>query len=78
MEEARRILGGPVEFASCGQECVQQGDVIVLASSREELQLNLSEMLARRKRPCVVIDCYAHMMQGQADEGIEYLSVMEK
>ncbi len=78
LAHARRLLGGPIEFAMSVEECVREADVVVIASSREEFQPVLAELLACRERPCVVIDCCAHQMQGSAHAGIEYLSMEEK
>ena len=30
VEAARRVVGGPVEFAESAEACVQQGDVVVI------------------------------------------------
>jgi hypothetical protein len=78
LAHARRLLGGPIEFAMSVEECVREADVVVIASSREEFQPVLAELLVYRKHPCVVIDCCAHQMQGSTHPGIEYLSLAEK
>ncbi len=78
MAQARRLLGGPIEFAASEEECLQHGDVVVIAAPREGILHALAKVLVRRGRPCVVIDCWAYGEPGPPREGIEYLSWAEK
>jgi len=78
MDKARRILGGPVEFAASAEECMKQADVVVIAAPCKEFQRIATIPRAHRNPQCVVIDCCA-LMEGEVPrDGIHFLTWKER
>ncbi len=61
VEAARRAMTGPVEFAESAESCVQQGDVVVITSTDDELRRIALARQPESTLPAashrVVIDC---------------------
>lgn len=74
MEQARRALGGPVEFAASLEGCVQEGDVVVIASPRDEFRRLPVKALVRENSPRVLIDCCRLLRPEQFDGITRYVS----
>lgn len=71
LENARRVLGSTVLFASTAESCIHQADVIVLATPWEAFKgLDPSVFRYNHRRP-ILIDCWRlleeHRYQGIAD-----------
>jgi hypothetical protein len=92
IEAARRVVGGPVEFAETAEACVQQGDVVVIASTHDEFRRIALAPQAPSALPAtsprVVIDCcntaaarpsYPAAARPEAgDPNVEYIRWAEK
>ncbi|MEZ8222132.1 NADP oxidoreductase coenzyme F420-dependent [Candidatus Fervidibacteria bacterium JGI MDM2 JNZ-1-D12] len=74
MAQARRALGGPVEFATSVEECVKEGDVIVLAAPRDEFKRLPVKTLVRENSPRVLIDCCQFLKPEQFEGIVRYVS----
>lgn len=73
MEDARGLLGGPVNFAASPEECVSDADVIVLTSPIKE-HPDLAAMTPNQsERPRVIIDCCGALNRKSLRAGIEYV-----
>jgi hypothetical protein len=73
MEKARKMLGGPVEFALSAEECIRQGDVIVVTVPCLEFTQVLVHILAANTSTPFVIDCCGLFGRNADTEGIRYL-----
>jgi hypothetical protein len=73
MEKARRMLGGPVEFRLSAEECIRQGDVIVVTAPCLEFTQVLDRILATNASRSLVIDCCGLLGRNAHAEGIRYL-----
>lgn len=72
VEQARRALSGPLEFASSIEGCLKEGDVIVLASPRDEFRRLPLRALARERAPRILVDC-CRLLQADQVAGIARL-----
>lgn len=74
MGKARRVLGGPVEFADSAEDCIKQADVIVVASTRGEFQQVQNAMPHHLERRRVLINCCTAFQPEPVRPGIEYVA----
>jgi UDPglucose 6-dehydrogenase len=58
MDNARQALDDRATFASSLAECLQQGDVIVIATPWQEFRTIQPAQLARKKKRPVLLDCW--------------------
>lgn len=73
MERARQMLGGPIKFGASAEECICQGDVVVLAVPCLEFTKIRAHILATNASRRLVIDCCGLLGRDAVAEGIQYL-----
>ena len=78
MERARQMLGGPIEFGASAEECIRQGDVVVVAAPCLEFTRVPAHIIATNASRCLVIDCCGLLGRDAVAEGIRYLRWEEK
>jgi len=78
MERARQMLGGPIEFGTSAEECIRQGDVVVVAAPCLEFTQVPAHIVATNGSRCLVIDCCGLLRRDAVAEGIQYLRWEEK
>ena len=75
MENARRVLGDSVGFASSVKACVNEADVIVLTTPWEEFKSIESGWLAGKSRRPVLLDCWRILEPTRYQGVAEYLAL---
>jgi hypothetical protein len=78
MERARQMLGGPIEFGVSAEECIRQGDIVVVAAPCLEFTQIPAHILATNASRRLVIDCCGLLGRDSVAEGIRYLPWEEK
>jgi len=66
-------LDGKVRFASRARECIEQSDVVVVATPWPEFCSLPSDQWARPRQPRTVIDCWRVLSHLEQCEGVRYL-----
>lgn len=75
MDNARKVLGGGVQFAASVEECVRGADVIVIVTPWEEFRSLTPHMLDRPSLPRVVVDCWRLLKAEQYLPGAQYIAL---
>ncbi len=70
---SKLTLGGQVRLASTAQQCIEQADVVVLATPWAAFGEIPAEKWARHSLPRIVIDCWRTLEHLKARPGISYL-----
>jgi predicted dinucleotide-binding enzyme len=70
---AAETLGTKVRIASTAQECIEQADVVVVATPWPAFHGIPADRWARERSPRVVIDCWRLLSHLDASSGIVYL-----
>lgn len=70
-----QALGNKVRFAGTAQECVEQADVVVLATPWQECCSLPAERWARHSPPRTVIDCWRALKHLAHCEGVRYVGL---
>jgi hypothetical protein len=73
MDKARQLLGGPVEFRPTAEECIGQGDVVVVAAPCREFTNALANINGTRAMRPLVIDCCGLLSRATLATGIQYV-----
>jgi UDPglucose 6-dehydrogenase len=58
IKNAKKVLNGPVTFASSMQECVKKANVLVITTPWEEFRHISPKMLLAGNIPRVIVDCW--------------------
>jgi UDPglucose 6-dehydrogenase len=72
-KNAASVLDARVHFASTARECIEQADVVVLATPWSELCAIPREHWARHNPPRVVIDCWRALEHLDNYDGVRYV-----
>jgi nucleotide sugar dehydrogenase len=75
MENAKKILGNNVIYASSSKECIQNSDVIVIATPWKEFQNIKSAWLKRKNGQPILIDCWRMLEPKKYKEVAQYLAI---
>ena len=70
-----KMLNGSISFATKAEACVQQADVVVLATPWQEFSSIPAPQWSRPGNPRVVIDCWRLLKQVAGQEGVHYVGL---
>lgn len=68
-------LGNKVRLASTAQQCIEQADVVVLATPWQEFREIPASQWSRHSPPLTVVDCWRVLKHLSSVDGVRYLSL---
>jgi UDPglucose 6-dehydrogenase len=74
-QNAAKALGGELRIAETPQECIEQANVVVLATPWPGFREIPAEQWARHSPPRVVIDCWRALKHLSGYDGVRYLGL---
>jgi predicted dinucleotide-binding enzyme len=68
-------LDGKVSFAATASECIQNSDVVVVATPWQEFQTISAKRWARQCPSRIVIDCWRVLKDLEGCDGVQYFGL---
>jgi len=75
MENAKKVLGGTVSYASSLRESIQSADVICITTQWKEFEKIEFSWLKRERNQPVIIDCWRILDAKKYKKIIKYISI---
>lgn len=75
MSHTRKVLGHRALYASSIEECIQEADVVVLATPCSQFRGLRPELFARNPHRRVLIDCWRLLQPATLGDTVEYVTV---
>ena len=73
VEEARKVLGGPVEFEPSIEKCVKESNIIVVTTAQDEFKNTLLKVLAQETQPRILVDCHCLLDSKHLGKNVRYI-----